>query len=261
MIVECTKAIKIIDQIGCRNGNNKLGVKDIKMKIAIYFAAIGVLVPVLASNQSAHAEGNLENGKKVYRVCAACHSLEKGVHRTGPSLAKIWGQKAGSIDGFRRYSKALKNSNIVWTEKSLDQWLAHPKSFLPGNRMVFRGINNAAQRADLIAFLKGISEGEAKTAGAMQKGRPGQGPLNLKGLRPNNQVTGITHCADTFNVVTASGKTHQFWEMNLRLKIDSSTYGPPRGVPALIPGGMRGDRANLVFSSPGEISGFIKQKC
>ncbi len=156
-----------------------------------------------------------------------------------------------------RYSKPLKGSGVVWDEKTLDQWLTDPKALIPGNLMFIRGIEDGEKRANLIAFLKGLSGGGAKTAGGMK----GQSLPKLKDLGPNNRVKSVTHCADTYDVTTENGKTHQFWELNLRLKTDSSENGPPKGVPVLIPGGMRGDRANLVFSSPEEISAYIKRQC
>jgi cytochrome c len=155
----------------------------------------------------------------------------------------------------------LKGSDAIWNEKTLDKWLKNPKTFIPGNRMVFTGMDKEAERADLIAFLKRISEEGPETAGGMQGGMMGQGPLDLKGLGPNNQVKGITHCADTYDVTTANGETHQFWEFNLRLKTDSSDYGPAKGAPVIIPAGMRGDRASIVFASPVEISPFIERRC
>lgn len=57
---------------------------------------------------------------------------------------------------------------------------------------------------------------------------------------------------------TASGETHKIWEFNLRIKTDSGARGPAPGKPVITGAGMRGDRANVVFASPGEISGFIK---
>lgn len=224
-------------------------------------AVTGIVVAVTMAAGPAAAEGNAERGRKAFRNCVACHTVEKGAHRTGPSLANIWGRKAGTIDGFRRYSKALKGSGVVWDEKTLDQWLADPKALIPDNRMVFRGMSNRSDRRDLIAFLKDISGEGAETAGGTQGGMMGQRLPNLKELGPNNQVESVTHCPDTYNVTTRNGETHQFWELNLRIKVDSSENGPPKGMPALIPGGMRGDRANLVFSSSGEISAFIQQKC
>lgn len=225
------------------------------------FAAIGIAITVMMADQSAAADGDPERGRLAFRKCAACHSVEKTVHRTGPSLAGIWGRKAGTIDGFRRYSKALKGSDAIWNENTMDDWLKNPKAFIPGNRMIFHGIGDKVERADLIAFLKGISDAGPGTAGRMPKGIAGRRTLDLKSLEPNNQVRSITHCADTYDVTTASGETHQFWEFNLRLKTDSSGSGPARGAPVIIPGGMRGDRVFIVFASPDEISPFIKRVC
>ena len=222
-----------------------------------FFVVVGIAVAVVMASRSATADGDAEQGRKAFRQCAACHTVLKGDHRTGPSLANIWGQKAGTTKGFKRYSKALKDSGIVWDEKTLDQWLANPKALIPGNRMVVRGMEDSAQRANLIAFLKGLPGGGTETASGMQ----GRGSRNLKGLDPNNQIKSITHCADTYDVTTANGKTHQFWEFNLRFKTDSSENGPAQGTPVIIPGGMRGDRAFIVFTSPGEISAFIKRQC
>lgn len=231
------------------------------MSIVRIFIAIGIAITIMMVGRPTAADSDPDRGRKAFRICAACHTVEKGVHRTGPSLAKFWGRKAGTIDGFRRYSEALKGSDAIWNEKTLDKWLKNPKTFIPGNRMVFTGMDKEAERADLIAFLKRISEEGPETAGGMQGGMMGQGPLDLKGLGPNNQVKGITHCADTYDVTTANGETHQFWEFNLRLKTDSSDYGPAKGAPVIIPAGMRGDRASIVFASPVEISPFIERRC
>ena len=230
------------------------------MSMVKIFTVIGMAITVMMAGGPAWADGNTEQGRKAFRACAACHSVEKGAHRTGPSLANIWGRKAGTIKGFRRYSKALKDSGAVWDKKTLDQWLANPKALIPGNRMVFRGMDDGAERQDLIAFLKRISEEGPESTG-MQGGKMGQGALNLKNLGPDNQVKGITHCADTYDVTTANGETHQFWESNLRFKTDSSENGPTKGAPAIISAGMRGDRAFIVFTSPEEISAFIERRC
>ncbi len=231
------------------------------MKSVNVFAAIGIAMIVATFDRPAAADGNAERGKQVFRVCVACHSIEKGAHRTGPSLADIWGRRAGTVDGFRRYSEALKGSNAVWNENTLDQWLKDPQAFAPGNRMKLGNIDDGADRADLIAFLKQVSKEGSEIAGEMQGGMMGFRALDLKAVGPDNQVTAISFCADTYDVTTATGDTHQFWEFNLRLKTDSSENGPPKGAPVIIPGGMRGDRVFVVFSSPEEISPFIKRDC
>ena len=63
------------------------------------------------------------------------------------------GRTAGTVEGFK-YSKAMKSSGVVWTEEKLDAYLAKPKEFMPGNKMVFVGLKKEKQRADVIAYLK-----------------------------------------------------------------------------------------------------------
>src|SRR5262245_29865440 len=72
------------------------------------------------------AAGDAENGARAFRVCGACHSLEPGRHKTGPSLAGVLGRKAGTAEGFHRYSAALKGADVVWNETTLDAWIADP---------------------------------------------------------------------------------------------------------------------------------------
>lgn len=180
---------------------------------------------------------------------------------TGPSLASIWGRKAGTAEGFRRYSDALKRSGVVWNEKSMDAWLRDPAAFVPGNWMLFQGIKDAQPRNDLIAFMKAVSEGTTPKTEA-RGGMMGSPQLpDLKKLDANNRVSAIRYCADTYYVTTESGAHMAFWEFNLRFKTDSSERGPARGKPVLVPAGMMGDRGQAVFSSPDEISAFIKHEC
>ena len=220
-------------------------------------AVAGALVAVA---NPATADGDAERGARALRQCAACHSMVPGDHRTGPSLAGIWHLKSGTVEGFRRYSKALKESGVTWNEETLGEWLKNPKAMIPGNRMVFRGIDDSKMRQDLIAFLKKPSQAE-KGAAPGRGGMGGGRRLNLKELGANNQITSITYCADTYDVTTETGDTHQFWEFNVRFKSDSSENGPTKGNPVLIPAGMRGARASVVFSSPEEISPLIHRKC
>src|SRR3546814_7194444 len=84
---------------------------------------------------------------------------------------------------------------------------------------------------------------------------------DLKALGPEQQVAAIRYCGDTYRVTTAAGETLPFWEFNLRFKTDSSDKGPAEGKPALMPAGMMGDRASVIFAAPAEIRGFIQSKC
>ncbi|MGH6742258.1 MAG: c-type cytochrome, partial [Bradyrhizobium sp.] len=113
---------------------------------------------------SALAAGDATRGARVFQACAACHSLEPGRHMTGPSLAGLWGRKAGTEPGFHRFSEPLKRSGLIWREDVLDKWLANPEATVPGNLMQFQGLKDRQARADLIAFLYAASEGKAPAA-------------------------------------------------------------------------------------------------
>lgn len=222
------------------------------------------LLPVLTA--SASAAGDAEKGAVVFRACVACHSLKPDRNMTGPSLAGVWGRKAGSLASFDRYSPALKSSNVVWDEKFLDAWLKSPSDFIPHNRMVFPGIPDASARADLIAFLKQASAGNLSAVASGRNGREvvkaASGSFDdLKKLGPDQQVQAIRYCHDTYHLMLGDGQTLDFWEANLRFKTDSSDTGPLPGKPAIMRAGMQGDRASVFFAAPEEISTFIKHQC
>jgi len=191
----------------------------------------------------------------MYRACVACHALEPGVNRTGPSLAGIWGREAGSLDQFKRYSDALRRAKLVWNEATLDAWLRDPQALVPGNYMTFRGIPDAGQRADLIAFLRTASDGK----GAAQA--PRFALPNLRDAPSSARVSALRRCGDGYLVTNGEGVTRPYWEFNLRFKTDSSPSGPLPGAPVLVRQGMQGDRAQVVFAAPAEISAFIRDGC
>lgn len=113
---------------------------------------------VLAGNAASAAEGDPAAGKRVFAQCSACHTIVKGKNGLGPSLYGVVGRKAGTAEGFKNYSPAVQNSGVVWTEDNLDTYLADPKGFIPGNRMIFAGLKKAEDRANVIAFLKQASQ-------------------------------------------------------------------------------------------------------
>jgi len=225
-------------------------------------ATIALLLPALAQ------PGDAARGQQAFRACAPCHSLAPDRNMTGPSLADLWGRKAGGLPSFERYSEALKASGIIWDDGSLDGWLTDPDGMVPDNEMPFNGIKDARARADLLAFLKEATRPGAPPQMAQQGGMGGMGGMmggapdqNLRKLEPAIQVKAITYCHDTYRVTTADGKTRAFWERNLRFKTDASKDGPEKGAPAILPAGMMGDRASVVFAAPDEISKLIEQRC
>jgi cytochrome c len=223
----------------------------------IGFLRLSVMAACLALSPAA-AAGDPARGAKVFQACAACHSVMPGEHMTGPSLAHIVGRKAGAAADFLRYSDAMKRANVIWNASTLDRWLADPNAFIPGTSMTFQGLREAKDREDMIIYLEAVSEGKAAAGsrGGMSMRKP-----DLKNAPPEGQVTSVTHCRDTYSIRTADGKTAKVWEFNLRLKTDSSKEGPNPGKPVIVGAGMQGDRASVVFASPREISGFIKEDC
>ena len=107
--------------------------------------ALGTSPPMLA-------EGNAEEGERIFRKCASCHSIEEGGRKSGPSLFGIVGAQSGSVEGFR-YSDANLSLNVVWDEENLAEFVADPRDFMPGTRMSFRGLRDEQDIENLITYL------------------------------------------------------------------------------------------------------------
>ena len=99
--------------------------------------------------------GDAALGEQVFRQCAACHAVEAGQRRAGPHLAGIVGRQAGAVEGFR-YSRAMQEADVVWTDEAIAAYLTDPRDFLPGTskRVALRDPSDAA---DLIAYLETLS--------------------------------------------------------------------------------------------------------
>lgn len=108
---------------------------------------------LLLGGHAAQAAGDAAKGEKVYKKCNACHSLEAGKKKVGPSLAGLFGRTAGTVEGFK-YSTGMKDSGIVWDEATLDGFLEKPKAVVPKTRMAFAGLKKEQDRMDVIAYLK-----------------------------------------------------------------------------------------------------------
>ena len=91
------------------------------------------------------------DGERVFKKCVACHSLTK--NKMGPALGNIFGKKAGSVKKYR-YSKAMKKSDIIWTDCTLDQFLIKPRKYIKGTKMRFSGLKKKSQREAVIKYLK-----------------------------------------------------------------------------------------------------------
>jgi cytochrome c len=117
--------------------------------------AVAPEAPPAVAQDAAFADltGDPERGAAVFRThCAACHVLEDGVNRVGPTLYQKIGATAGQVEGFR-YSKANAESGIVWTEEQMFTYLANPQAVIPGTIMAFAGLPDPQERADVIAYM------------------------------------------------------------------------------------------------------------
>lgn len=133
----------------------RVGAGDLEiLKAWIHTPATGV-----PTRSEAAGEGTAAEGRKVFaRRCTGCHSLEQ--NREGPNLRGVYGAKAGQVSHFV-YSAALRSSQIVWNDGTLDRWLADPDVFLPGNNMDFR-VANPQERRDLIRYFRESGERAAQ---------------------------------------------------------------------------------------------------
>lgn len=110
------------------------------------------LLPVSAAGIAEAACDSATAGQRQFAKCAACHSLEPGVHMMGPSLAGLKGRQAGSVTGFV-FSPAMAQADRAWNRDTLSDFLTNPADSLPGNAMPFGGLRDEAQREALVEFL------------------------------------------------------------------------------------------------------------
>jgi cytochrome c len=120
---------------------------------------------LLAALPAPYNAADLDNGRRVFARCRSCHTItEGGPNMTGPNLYGVFGREAGTVAKYN-YSAAVREANFVWDAARLDDWLENPRTFLKGTKMSFAGIPDAADRRDVIAFLK-VETGYAPPAGS-----------------------------------------------------------------------------------------------
>lgn len=120
----------------------------------IHHALLIGMTLLCTAGAAAAGDGDPAAGEKVFIKCKACHTVEAGTHKVGPSLHGIFGRKAATAEGFPRYSAAMKGSGIVWDEKTMSEFLKNPRSYVKGTGMVFLGLKKPADIANVLAYLK-----------------------------------------------------------------------------------------------------------
>ena len=103
------------------------------------------------------ALADISKGKKVFGKCKACHKLEQGANGTGPYLYDIVGREIASIENYN-YSSALAGISGIWSEDELSNFLLKPSKYAPGTKMSYAGLTPLSDRANLVAYLKTISD-------------------------------------------------------------------------------------------------------
>tara|TARA_B100001123_G_scaffold739_1_gene1026 strand:+ start:107 stop:634 length:528 start_codon:yes stop_codon:yes gene_type:complete len=93
------------------------------------------------------------DGAKVFKKCAACHSIsEGGANKIGPALWGVLGRQAGSVSGYK-YSKAIAAHGKIWSFEEMNGFLIKPKDWIKGTKMSFAGLKNAKDRAAVIIYM------------------------------------------------------------------------------------------------------------
>jgi cytochrome c len=127
-------------------------------------------ISMIAAMPVAASAADAEAGKAVFGKCKACHQIGEGAkNAVGPNLTGVIGRKSGSVEGFT-YSEAMKNSGKTWDEATFKAYIADPKGYIPGNKMVFMGVKDAADIDNLTAYL--ASQGGAAPAAAPAPAAP-----------------------------------------------------------------------------------------
>ncbi len=100
------------------------------------------------------AKANVDNGAKIFKKCASCHTIGKGeAAKIGPNLFGVVGRKKAAMPGFN-YSEAMKAKGGNWDIESINQFITKPKKFIPETKMGFGGLNKPQDRADVILYLQ-----------------------------------------------------------------------------------------------------------
>ena len=222
---------------------------------AALFGALAVALLTAVAHGEAPLQDRLaaaspDRGQKVFRTCKACHSIDAGAaHVVGPNLRAVIGRAVASAEGFDRYSLAMRSYGGTWTLERLDRYLRQPAGEIEGTAMVFPGIPDAGDRADLIAWLNlnspapadfasnraapqtagstaGTTDAETGIAGATA--RPARQPdfgvlVTEKGAEETHAYCTVCHSE---RIVAQQGLTREDWEELLEEMVEENGMNP-----------------------------------
>ena len=221
---------------------------------AVLCGALAAFVPTAAADGDASLRDRLataspERGQRVFRVCGACHPVAEGAaHTIGPNLWGVVGRRVAAAEGYDRYTPAMASLGGVWSPERLDRYLHQPMAEVEGTAMVFPGIPDAADRADLIAWLNLSSPsplvlapgraapraapgtegaGDTQSAGASppQGGRPPDLGVLVAGEGAEETHIYCTVCHSE-RIVAQQGLTRSDWEELLEQMVEENGMNP-----------------------------------
>lgn len=203
------------------------------------------------------ADADAARGAKLATRCKACHTLNKGgANRFGPPLWNVLGREKATAKGFR-YTPAFKKLSGTWDYESMNALIADPKAVAPGTRMRFPGIKNAGQRADLIRYLRDLSDtplplpvsaGKAATTAAPTA----ETDVDFQGLpagEGREEVFYLCNACHSLKTVKQQGLPRDRWDDLLHWMTEK------QGMPAL-----EGQERDLVLDYLADNYGIPKQQ-
>ncbi len=205
----------------------------------LWLPASGGFAAGEASIQERLATASPERGEALFIVCRACHGIDEGAAGTlGPNLRGVVGRPVASVEDFDRYSPAMASAGGVWTEERLDRYLHQPAALVEGTSMVFPGIESAADRADIIAWLRVASGLSSMSEGSRGEASAGAAPGQATGDAVNADFgvlvaaegAAVTHAYCTVchseRIVAQQGLTREDWLETLEYMVDEHGMAP-----------------------------------
>jgi cytochrome c len=114
----------------------------------------GIAGLLLAGPATAAPAADPAAGQQIFKTqCGICHSVSAGVNGIGPTLFGVVGRSAGGVPGFQ-YTADHKRLGVTWNAATLDKYLSNPRAMVPDTTMIYAGLKDDAERADLIAYLE-----------------------------------------------------------------------------------------------------------
>lgn len=192
-----------------------------------------------ASIQERLATASPERGQALFRVCRACHGIDEGAAQTlGPNLRGVLGSPVASAEDYERYSPAMTSAGGTWTVERLDRYLHRPAAEVEGTSMVFPGIADAGERADIIAWMSVASGSPSTPAGSFADSAVDAGPAHEVedadlGLLFVAEGADATHAYCTVchseRIVAQQGLTREDWLETLEYMVDEHGMAPIEG--------------------------------